>query len=140
MLQKANSRTKLNRRQRRDLDIEIGFLERVIQRDPRYVEALQALGADYTSRGKFDDGLKIDEQLSQLRPDDPTVLYNLACSCSLTKRVESAAAALSRAMDRGYNDFKWLLRDPDLQNLRKHSLFKKLRARIRVSGSRTRRV
>ena len=39
MLKKANSRTKLNRRQQRDLDIEIGFLERVIQRDPRYVEA-----------------------------------------------------------------------------------------------------
>ena len=74
MLKKANSRTKLNRRQQRDLDIEIGFLERVIQRDPRYVEALQALGANYTNRGKFDDGLKIDKQLSQLRPDDPMVL------------------------------------------------------------------
>ncbi len=62
MLKKVNSRAKLNRRQQRDLDIEIGFLERVIQRDPRYVEALQALGADYTNRGKFDDGLKIDKQ------------------------------------------------------------------------------
>ncbi len=138
MLKKVNSRTKLNRRQQRDLDIEIGFLERVIQRDPRYVEALQALGADYTNRGKFDHGLEIDKQLSQLRPDDPMVLYNLACSYSLTKQMEPAAAALSQAIDHGYKDFKWLLKDPDLQNLRKHSLFKKLRAKMRAAGSRTR--
>ena len=66
------------------------------------------------------------------------VLYNLACSYSLTKQMEPAAAALSQAIDRGYNDFKWLLKDPDLQNLRKHSLFKKLRAKMRAAGSRTR--
>jgi hypothetical protein len=124
-------RKKLTRKEQRDLDIEIGFLEGVVDRDPKYVEALQVLGDNYTRRGKFAEGTEIDERLSRLLPHDPTVLYNLACSYSLTKRLEQAAYALIRALDRGYNDFKWLLKDPDLQNLRDHALFKTIRARIR---------
>jgi tetratricopeptide (TPR) repeat protein len=124
-------RSKLTRKEQRDLDVEIGFLEGVVQRDPKYVEALQVLGDNYTRRGKFTDGMQIDERLSKLLPDDPTVLYNLACSYALTKRVEQAASTLSRALDQGYNDFKWLLKDPDLQNLRDHELFERIRTRIR---------
>ncbi len=129
-------RKKLTRKEQRDLDVEIGFLEGVVQRDPKYVEALQVLGDNYTRRGKFTDGMQVDERLSKLLPDDPTVLYNLACSYSLTKRLEQSASALMRALDRGYKDFKWLLKDPDLQNLREHDLFKGIRARIRAGAIR----
>ena len=122
---------KLSRRQLRDLDIEIGFMAAVVKRDPRFVEALQVLGDDYTRRGKFAEGLKIDEQLVQLNPEDPTTLYNLACSYSLTKRYDEAVAVLGRAIDRGYLDFRWLVKDPDLQPLRQHPLFKKIQAQIR---------
>jgi tetratricopeptide (TPR) repeat protein len=124
-------RSKLTRKEQRDLDVEIGFLEGVVHRDPKYVEALQVLGDNYTRRGKFTDGMQIDERLSRLLPNDPTVLYNLACSYSLTKRVAQAASTLTRALDRGYKDFKWLLKDPDLQNLREHELFEQIRTRIR---------
>lgn len=106
-------------------------MEGVIKRAPKYVDALQVLGDAYTRRGKFVDGLKIDEQLSALRPDDPTVLYNLACSYALTKRYEDAIAVLARAIDRGYNDFKWLLKDPDLAGLRQQPLFKTIQQKIR---------
>jgi tetratricopeptide (TPR) repeat protein len=124
-------RSKLTRKEQRDLDVEIGFLEGVIHRDPKYVEALQVLGDNYTRRGKFNEGMQIDETLSKLLPGDPTVLYNLACSYALTRRLEQAASALLRAIERGYNDYKWLIKDPDLQNLRDHDLFKTIRARIR---------
>lgn len=124
-------RSKLTRKQQRDLDIEIGFLEGVVHRDPKYVEALQVLGDNYTKRGKFTEGMEIDEKLSSLMPNDPTVLYNLACSYALTKRLEQAATVLLRALDQGYQDVKWLLKDPDLENLRAHPLFKGIQARIR---------
>ena len=60
----------LTREDRRTLDVEIGFIEGVVRRDPDYVEALQILGDDYTKRGRFLDGLKVDEQLARLRPAD----------------------------------------------------------------------
>jgi len=123
---------KMTREQERNLDIEIGFLEGVVRRDPGYIDALQILGDNYTRRGRFEDGLKVDEQLVRLRPGDALVHYNLACSCSLTGRFESAAVALNRALDLGYRDFKWLSKDPDLAKLRKHPLYKKIRARIKA--------
>ena len=122
----------MTREQERNLDIEIGFLEGVVRRDPGYIDALQILGDNYTRRGRFEDGLKVDEQLVRLRPGDALVHYNLACSCSLTEQFESAAVALNRALDLGYRDFKWLSKDPDLAKLRKHLLYKKIRARIKA--------
>lgn len=126
------SRKKLSREQERSLDIEIGFLEGVVRRDPTYVEALQVLGDDYTRRGRFHEGLEVDLQLSRIRPADSLVQYNLACSYSLTKQFEAAADALARALDLGYRDFKWLSKDPDLASFRKSSHYKKIRARIRA--------
>ena len=128
----SKSRKKLSREQERNLDIEIDFLEGVVQRDPTYIEALQILGDDYTRRGRFEEGLEVDEQLSRLRPADALVHYNLACSYSLTEQFDSAAAALNRALDLGYRDFKWVSKDPDLAKFRKHSLYKKIRARIKA--------
>ena len=131
MPKKLSDRKKLSRREQRDLDIEITFIEGVIRRDPHYVEALQVLGDDYTKRQKFGEGLRIDEQLAELRPDDPLVQYNLACSYSLTSQFELAAATLEKAINAGYSDFKWLAKDPDLAPLRKHPAFARIREKVR---------
>lgn len=131
MPEKRGAKKKLSRDEQRELDVRIGFIEGVVRRDPGFVEALQLLGDDYTRRGKFIAGLKIDEQLSQLRPADPQVQYNLACSYSLTGNFNQAAAALDKALNLGYRDFKWLAQDPDLNDLRLHPLFKNIRAKVR---------
>ena len=115
----------------RDLDVEILFLEGLIQRDPVYVEALQILGDDYTRRDRFQDGLRIDEHLSRLRPRDAMVHYNLACSYSLTQQCDLAAEALNTAINLGYDDFDWMARDPDLKPLREHAGYKKIQAKVR---------
>jgi len=130
MGKKVISKKKLSRQQQQDLDIEIGFIEGVVQRDPHYVEALQILGDDYTRCGYFEHGLKIDEQLAQLRPDDATVLYNLACSYALTGQFDLAIAGINRAIDRGYDDFKWLMKDPDLKKLRADKRFKTIEQKL----------
>lgn len=131
MPKNLSPKKKLTRRQQRDLDIEIGFIEGIVARDPHYVEALQILGDDYTQRGKLNHGLRVDERLARLRPDDYLVLYNLSCSYSLTNQLEGALSALSRAIDCGYDDFRWLARDPDLINLRNDPRFKRIQAKIR---------
>ena len=115
----------------RDLDVEISFLEGIIRRDADYIEALQILGDAYTRRGAFSNGLKVDEQLAQLCPEDALVHYNLACSYSLTDHIEQAGTSLERALELGYRDFKWIVTDPDLRNLRRHSSYRKIRAKLR---------
>ena len=121
----------MTRRETRDLDVKIEFIEGIVRRDPKYVEALQLLGDHYTQRGRFEQGLKVDEQLSQLEPTNPLVFYNLACSYSLIGEVDLAAASLDKALLLGYRDFKWLAKDPDLQALRKHPIYRAIQAKIR---------
>ena len=138
MPKKSSTRRKLTRHEQRDLDIEIDFMEGLVQRAPGYLEALQILGDDYTRRGRYCDGLKVDQRLAQLKPDDSLVLYNLACSYSLTDRVDDALIALERALLLGYRDFKWLAEDPDLQKVRRHPLYQKIRAKLRTLQIRVR--
>ena len=122
---------KLTRREVRELDIKIGFMEGIVERDPSYIEALQILGDHYTQRGRFDHSLKVDRTLSRLEPRNPLVFYNLACSYSLNKEFGRAAEALEKALALGYRDFKWLARDPDLRRLRQHPAFRNIEDKIR---------
>ena len=126
MLNKNATKRKLTRKEQRDIDIEIDFMEGIIQRDAGYLAAWKALSECYSRRSRFDDGLRADEILARLEPNDPAVLYNLACSYSLAKNLDKAVSTLSRAITNGFTDFKWLLRDPDLVNLRKDPIFKKI--------------
>ena len=124
-------RKKLTRQELKDLDLEILFLEGIVRRDPAYIEALQILGDDYTRRGLYAEGLKIDLRLARLRPQDAVVHYNLACSYSLTDQIELAFQTLHAAISLGYRDFKAMDNDPDLDNVRQHAEYKKIRAKLR---------
>jgi tetratricopeptide (TPR) repeat protein len=131
MPQKSSARSKkLSRKEVHDLDIKITFLEALVRRDPEYVEALQILGDHYTQRGQVEDSLKVDQRLSHLEPRNPLVFYNLACSYSLNSEYAMAAAALEQALLLGYRDFKWLAKDPDLRQLRKHPVYRSIEAKI----------
>ena len=75
--------------------------------------------------------LKVDQKLSSLEPQNPLAFYNLACSYSLNEEFDLAVAALDKAISLGFRDFKWLTKDPDLRDLRKHPLYRVIAAKIR---------
>jgi tetratricopeptide (TPR) repeat protein len=132
MPEKSSARgKKLSRKEVRNLDVQISFLEGIVRRDPQFVEALQILGDLYTHRGRYERSLHVDKQLSRLEPRNPLAFYNLACSHSLNGEFDHATAALEKAIALGYRDFKWLSRDPDLRRLRKHPLYRAIREKIR---------
>jgi tetratricopeptide (TPR) repeat protein len=128
---KSNARKKMTRSEQRDLDTRIGFIEGLVRRDPDYVDALQLLGDHYTQRGRYTEGLNVDERLARLDPENALVFYNLACSYSLTDQFDRAALALEKALSLGYHDFAWLAKDPDLKKFRQQPAYDEIKARIR---------
>lgn len=130
-MQAKNSSEKRNRINQRELDTKIDFMEGLVRRDPEYVDALQLLGDHYTQRGRYTDGLQVDERLARLEPDSPLVFYNLACSYSLTDQFDRAALALEKALQLGYTDFTWLARDPDLKKFRQQPAYRDIQKKIR---------
>ena len=108
------------------VDFEINFFERLLEKKPDFIEAMEALADLYTRRGAFDKGLILDERLKKIKPHDPIVHYNLACSYSLLNEIDKALDTIQRAIKLGYDNLRHLEIDPDLENLRRDNRFQKI--------------
>ncbi len=111
-----------------DHEFEIGFYESLLRRDGDDLAVMELLADLYTKAGRIDDGLALDLRIVQMAPDDPGSHYNLACSLALKRRLAEALAALRTAIAKGYRDFDWMRKDPDLANLRADPRFAELLA------------
>lgn len=112
--------------EKRTLDFEISFFEKLVKEKGDFVDALIPLAEAYTRKGLYDKGLEIDRKLVQLMADDPIVHYNLACSLCLIGKKAEALKILKRAVQLGYDDPEHMREDPDLKALREEPAFKKL--------------
>ena len=113
------------------LDVQIGFFEGLLARDPNWVELLEVLADAYTEHGRAEDCVKIDERLQELCPANAEVRINLAISLTMAGQFDRALNELEQALDLGYRDLRWLTRNPDLAELRKHPGYKRIRAKMR---------
>lgn len=104
-------------------NFEISFYENILKERPDFVGALISLGDAYTRKGFYSQGLVVDRKLVSLKPDDPVIHYNLACSLSLTGKPQEAINELKKAVLLGYDDFVYILEDVDLKNVRDLSEF-----------------
>ena len=111
-------------------DFLVRFYETELGRRPGNLQVLVDLGHLYTELGRFDDGLAIDRRLATALPEDPTVVYNLACSLALTGSHDEAFEALASAVDLGYDDVDHLRADGDLDALRGDPRFATLLERL----------
>jgi len=105
-------------KRRSQTDFEIDFYERILDRDPNYVEVLAQLGQLFTEKRWFRRALNVDQRLSELRPRDPVAAYNLACSYALLHQTDEAIVYLRKAVLLGFDDYRQLVTDPDLAALR----------------------
>jgi tetratricopeptide (TPR) repeat protein len=108
------------------LDFELEFFGRILERHPSYVDVLRVQGNNLTLKGRYVEGMQIDKRLVQLRPSDPLAHYNLACSYALLKRPEQALKTLRRAVELGYRDFRYMREDRDLDSIRHDPRFRQL--------------
>jgi serine/threonine protein kinase/tetratricopeptide (TPR) repeat protein len=63
-------------------------------------------------------------------PDDPMLLYNVACNYAQLGRNSDALVALEQAVDRGYGDKSWMEHDSDLDALRSEPRYQALLQRM----------
>jgi tetratricopeptide (TPR) repeat protein len=108
------------------LDFEIEFFDRILERKRDYVDVLRVQGNNLTLKGRYAEGLQIDKRLIQLRPTDALAHYNLACSYALLKRPDQAIKTLRRAVELGYRDFRYMREDHDLDSIRHDPRFRQL--------------
>ncbi len=114
------------RREQSQVEFELDFLGRVLERDPLYGDALKVHADNLAAKGYYNRALQADLQLVRLRPDKPIPWYNLACSYALLGMLERAFESLERSLRLGYGHLHHLRRDPDLKSLRRDPRFARL--------------
>ncbi|MCM8814276.1 MAG: hypothetical protein NC924_10170 [Candidatus Omnitrophica bacterium] len=114
------------KKKKNEIQFEIEFFERLLERNPDFIDALIPLAELYTKSGNYQHGLLLDQRLAELKPEDAVVHYNMACSYALLGRRDEGFASLKRAIALGYDDFIYMDSDPDLVSLRTDQRYRML--------------
>ena len=105
---------------------ELNFYEALVRHNRREIEALELLGSLYSKYTMARQALRIDRRLAKLLPDDSRIQYNLACSLSLMGKKRDAVTCLRKSIQLGYDDIGWMLKDPDLVEMKGYPEFDEL--------------
>lgn len=117
-------------REQSQLDFEIEFIGRILERDPLYADALRVHGNNLAAKGLYARALQVDRRLVRLLPDRDIPWYNLACSYAVLGMIDPAFSALQRALELGYRHVEHMRSDPDLKTLRRDPRFARLLRRF----------
>ena len=101
-------------------------LEKHLKPVPEDARARVLLALDYVAMGRPEDAMKEANLAVALRPNEATVLYNLACLFCALQRKDEAMDTLRRAWQAGFRESDWARRDPDLSLLHGEPEFEKL--------------
>jgi serine/threonine protein kinase/cytochrome c-type biogenesis protein CcmH/NrfG len=117
----------LLRRQNTLLELQISMV-------PEDVRARILLASGCAQLGKEKEAAEHLERAVAMRPSDPNVLYNAACTYGNLNRKDEALAMLQKALVNGFRDVEWVSRDMDLACLHQEPAFKQLLSELREKG------
>lgn len=109
-------------------DRAIGDLNRAIELDPSDVVAHTFRGLAYAKKRLYDRAIENYNEAIKLNPEDSSIYYNKACSYSLMNNTTDACKWLNVAIEKGYNDWRHIKSDADLNNIRNSACYKKIMA------------
>jgi non-specific serine/threonine protein kinase len=108
----------------------VAIIEDHIELNPDDARALYLGGGCLLTLGERDRGLEWGRRALAIDPDDPMILYNVACLWSQAGETDSAVETLERAVDAGFGHRDWVVHDSDFDALREDPRFQKLLGRL----------
>jgi tetratricopeptide (TPR) repeat protein len=99
---------------------------RATELNPRFAPAYILMGALLKDPERLDESIHACKKAVLLDPDCVAAYYDLACYYSLQGKREQALASIEMALCKGFSDFAWVLKDPDLETLRSYPEFQLL--------------
>jgi len=108
----------------------VAIAEEHLSLNPDDVRALYMGANGLVALGEYEKGLDWARRALTLEPDDPMVLYNVACIYSLAGRAAEALDCIERAVDAGLTQRGWLEHDSNLDLVRNDPRFQALLKRL----------
>jgi len=104
----------------------IQVLEMHLKKVPEDARGRTLLATDYANLNRVEDAMREAHLAMALRPDEATVMYNVACVFGQLGRKSECLEALRKAWNAGFKDPSWARRDPDLAVLHGDAEFDRL--------------
>ncbi len=105
---------------------QVVVLERQLEFVPEDVRARILLSANYAYFGEGEKARREAQKAVALRPNDPNILYNAACTLGILNLKGEALGLLRKAKESGFPNLEWASRDPDLVCLHNDPEFQRL--------------
>jgi tetratricopeptide (TPR) repeat protein len=99
------------------------LIEQRLDIDPDHARAYNLGATTLMKLGNIPRAIEFATMSLAIEPDDPLVLYNVACMYALMDKREDALAHLERAIANGFSHRESLANDPDLNSIRKTPWF-----------------
>jgi tetratricopeptide (TPR) repeat protein len=80
--------------------------------------------------GERERGLEWARRALEIEPNEPMLLYNLACIYSLAGEIDEAIGCLERALEVGFAHTPWIRKDSNLDPLRDDPRFQAVMAKL----------
>jgi TolB-like protein/cytochrome c-type biogenesis protein CcmH/NrfG len=101
-------------------------LQQQLELAPEDVRARILLSNQYASFGRESEAIQELQKAIALRPQDPNTIYNAACTYGVLQKKAEALSLFKKALELGYANRDWAMRDPDLACLRDDREFQSL--------------
>ena len=120
--------TSLGRKEEGEAANRKGFelAEKAFKLNPEDARAYYMGAGALVRLGQQEKGLEWANRAMAIDPDDPAILYNVACVFTSVNKIENAIDCLEKTVKIGASYKDWMLNDSDLDPLRDHPRFKAL--------------
>jgi tetratricopeptide (TPR) repeat protein len=95
-----------------------------LQLNPDDVRAVYMKSGSLSGLGKNAQALEWADRALAMDPEEPSVLYNVACNYALLNETEKALDCIERAFAKGFGHMEWMEHDPDFLSIKHHPRFK----------------
>jgi tetratricopeptide (TPR) repeat protein len=106
------------------------IIEKHLELHPDDARALYLGANSLAHEGQQQRALEWTRRALLSDPDDPGLLYNVACNYALLERSEEAIDCLEKAVEHGFGHKRWIEHDSDLESLHSHPRFQALLAKL----------
>lgn len=105
-------------------DSAVVVYKKALEIDPEYYNAYFNLGITFNRMKQYDSSIAYFRRAIQLNPQPNITYYLLAGSYARNNKTEEALSNLKLALEKGYDNYEYIIVEPDLDSIRKNKAYK----------------
>jgi len=94
------------------------IFQQILSAHKDYIPAILSLASLYAENEEYEDSITYFKKAITIQPENNTFFYNIACLYAKENKTMNAILWLKKAIDMGYNNWKLIKEDKDLENIR----------------------